>query len=83
MSLAASKCRNALHEIKTAFRLAMFFAQNGFDDVQGSDRHRDRPASVSERPRRAARQHATHAEASGDFFRTKTALFRRDAQFPA
>lgn len=35
MSLAASKCGNAPHEIKTAFRLAMFFAQNVFDDVQG------------------------------------------------
>lgn len=48
MSPAAGKMRSGLHEIKNAFRLAMFFAQNGFDDVQGSDRHRDRPASVSE-----------------------------------
>lgn len=47
MSLAAGKCGNGLHEIKDAFRFAMFFAQNGSDDVQGSDRHRDRPESVS------------------------------------
>lgn len=49
MSPAAGKCGSGLHEIKNAFRLAMFFVQNGFDDVQGSDRHRDRPASVPEK----------------------------------
>lgn len=49
MSPAAGKCGSGLHEIKNAFRLAMFFVQNGFDDVQGSDRHRGRPASVPEK----------------------------------
>ncbi len=77
MRLAASNCGNALHKVKDAFQLATFFAKNGFDDVQGSDRHRDRPASVSGRPRRAAGQHANSCEAGGDFFRTKTLLFRQ------
>lgn len=34
MSLATSKRRDALHEIKDAFRLAIFLAQNGFDDLR-------------------------------------------------
>lgn len=43
MSPARGQMGNALHGIEDAFRFAMFFAQNGFDDVQGSDRHRDDP----------------------------------------
>ena len=35
MRLAASNRSDALHEIKDAFRLAVFLAQDGFDDFRG------------------------------------------------
>lgn len=77
MSLAAGKCGNALHEVKDTFQLAMFFAKTVSMMFKGQiaiaiELHQFRGGRAE--PQDKMRP---HAEAGGDFFRTKTALLRQ------